>query len=116
MENLIEELKLKIIDRLNLLEIDPKDIKSDDALFNEAQKILNETWETRKELDGPDSWVTVWTRYDLGVAAEGLGDLEGAKTHWQAVLSHAEKAFPPGDTRTVKTQKALNNLAVDDPK
>ncbi|TDR17406.1 serine/threonine-protein kinase [Marinicella litoralis] len=80
------------------------------GMFEKAQKILNETWETRKTLDGPDSWVTVWTRYDLGVAADGLGDKESAKTHWQAVLDHATKAFPPGDTRTVKTQEALNNL------
>ena len=80
------------------------------GLFEEAQKILNETWETRKVLDGTDSWVTVWRRYDLGVAAKGLGDIEGAKIHWQAVLAHATKAFPPGDTRTVKTQEALNNL------
>ena len=36
MEQLIEELKLKIIDRLNLLEIDPKDIGADDALFNDG--------------------------------------------------------------------------------
>ncbi|MDC3388619.1 phosphopantetheine-binding protein [Flavobacteriaceae bacterium] len=36
MENLIEELKLKIIDRLNLLEIDPKDIGQDDPLFNDG--------------------------------------------------------------------------------
>jgi acyl carrier protein len=36
MENLIEELKLKIIDRLNLLEIDPKDIGPDDPLFNDG--------------------------------------------------------------------------------
>lgn len=36
MELLIEELKLKIIDRLNLLEIDPKDISADDALFNDG--------------------------------------------------------------------------------
>ena len=78
--------------------------------FDKAQKILNETWETRKTLDGPDSWVTVWTRYDLGVAAKGLGDKDAAKTHWQAVLNHATKAFPPGDTRTIKTQEALNNL------
>ena len=80
------------------------------GLYEKAKKILNETWETRKKLDGPDSWVTVWTRYDLGVAAQGLGDTEGAKTHWQAVLAHAEKAFPEGDTRTVKTQNALNDL------
>jgi hypothetical protein len=52
----------------------------------------------------------------LGVAAKGLGDIESAKTHWQAVLSHATKAFPPGDTRTVKTQEALNNLELNDPK
>lgn len=78
--------------------------------FEKAQAILIETWETRKNLDGIDSWVTVWTRYDLGVAAKGLGDIEGAKKHWQAVLTHATKAFPPGDTRTVKTQEALNNL------
>ncbi len=86
------------------------------GLYEKAQKILNETWETRKKLDGPDSWVTVWTRYDLGVAAEGLGDVEGAETHWQAVLTHAEKAFPQGDPRTVKAQEALNNLESDDPK
>ncbi len=36
MEPLIEELKLKIIDRLNLMEIDPKDIEADDALFGEG--------------------------------------------------------------------------------
>lgn len=36
MEALVEELKLKIIDRLNLLEVDPKDITADDALFNEG--------------------------------------------------------------------------------
>ena len=86
------------------------------GLFEEAQKILNETWETRKKLDGTDSWVTVWTRYDLGVAAKGLGDVKTAKTHWQAVLTHAAKAFPVGDTRTVKTQEALNNLEFDDTK
>jgi tetratricopeptide (TPR) repeat protein len=84
--------------------------------FEQALNILKDTWETRKTMDGPDSWVTVWTRFDLGVAAKGLGDLEGAKTHWQAVLQHATKAFPPGDSRTVKTQQALNNLQFDDPK
>ena len=36
MENLIEELKLKIIERLNLVEIDPKDVQADDALFNDG--------------------------------------------------------------------------------
>ena len=80
------------------------------GLFEEAQTILTETWETRKTIDGADSWVTVWTRYDLGVAAKGLGDIERAKTHWQAVLAHATKAFPADDVRTVKTQEALNNL------
>ena len=33
---LVEELKSKIIQRLNLLEIDPKDIHADDALFNDG--------------------------------------------------------------------------------
>lgn len=36
MEPLIEELKLKIIERLNLLEINPKDIGADDHLFNDG--------------------------------------------------------------------------------
>jgi serine/threonine protein kinase len=83
--------------------------------YEQAQNILNDTWEIRKTMDGPDSWVTVWTRYDLGVAAHGLGDIETARTHWQAVLNHATKAFPPGDTRTVKTQQALHKLELDDP-
>lgn len=36
MELLIEELKLKIIERLNLLEIDPKSIDADDPMFNDG--------------------------------------------------------------------------------
>lgn len=36
MEPLIEELKLKIIDRLNLAEINPKDIAADDSLFGDG--------------------------------------------------------------------------------
>jgi len=36
MELLINEIKLKIIDRLNLMEVNPEDIKADDALFNDG--------------------------------------------------------------------------------
>ncbi len=78
--------------------------------YKQAQIILNETWNTRKELSGHDSWVTVWTRYDLGVSAQGLGDKKAARIHWQAVLDNATKAFPPEDNRTVKTKEALKSL------
>lgn len=78
--------------------------------YAEAQALLTDTWTTRQTLDGPDSWVTIWTRYDLGLAEQGLGNISEAKAHFEAVLAHAEVAFPADDPRTRLTREALATL------
>ena len=77
MELLIEELKSKIIERLNLLELDPKDIEADDILFNEGLGL--------DSIDALELVVILETDYGIKI-----DEMESIKPHFKSLTTLAD--------------------------
>ena len=69
---LVEELKIKILDRLNLIEIDPSGVSGDDALFGDGLGL--------DSLDALE--LVVIFENDYGIV---LSDMESLKPHLKSL-------------------------------
>jgi len=85
MEDLILELKEKIIDVLNLEELTPDDIKTDDALFGEGLGL--------DSIDALELIVLMEKDYGIKLAspAEGRAIFKSVRTFAEYVQNHRTK-------------------------
>ncbi|MFV8782826.1 phosphopantetheine-binding protein [Microbulbifer sp. SA54] len=78
MSNLVEELKVLIIDVLNLEDITPEDIQADEALFGDGLGL--------DSIDALELGLALQKTYNISIDAEN----ENTKTHFASVNNLAK--------------------------
>ena len=78
MSNLVEELKVLIIDVLNLEDVTPEDIQADEPLFGEGLGL--------DSIDALELGLALQKKYNISIDAEN----ENTKTHFASVNNLAK--------------------------
>lgn len=77
------------------------------GLWQEAEPQLRRAWETAKQAEGPDSEMSLFAQYTLGVVLRNLGKTDEAEQLLTDVLERARRTLGDQHVRTIETLNAL---------